>query len=103
MEVISVAESVLKSLRQPIFVSRVIDSQEVPAGEAVAYTDTIPERVGFTAHVTSMHIADTDNTAYGQVQIVWVQDGNRLNAHVINTGSANVAPAPRYEVLYIPT
>lgn len=97
------AESVIKSLRQPIFVSRVIDSKEVEAGASVEYTDAIPERVGFTAHVTSMHIANTSNVAYGQVQIVWVQDGNRLNAHVINTGSANVAPAPLYEVLYIPT
>lgn len=103
MEVISVAESVLKSLRQPIFVSRGIDSQEVPAGAAVVYTDTIPELVGYTAHVMSMHITDTSNISYGRVQIVWVQDGNRLNAHVINTGSANVAPAPLYEVLYIPT
>lgn len=97
------AESVLKSLRQPIFVSRGIDYQEVPAGEAVMYTDTIPELVGYTAHVMSMHITDTGNTAYRRVQIVWAQDGNRLNAHVINSGSDDVAPAPRYEVLYIPT
>lgn len=103
MEVISVAESVIKSLRQPIFVSRGIDSQEVPAGASVAYTDTIPEIVGFTAHVMSMHITDTSNASYGRVQIVWAQDGNRINAHVINAGSEDVAPAPRYEVLYIPT
>ena len=97
------AESVIKSLRQPIFVSRGIDSQDVPAGATVVYTDTIPELVGYTAHVMSMHITDTGNTAYGRVQIVWVQDGNRLNAHVINSGSDDVAPAPLYEVLYIPT
>lgn len=97
------AESVIKSLRQPIFVSRGIDSQEVPAGVTAVYTDTIPELVGYTAHVMSMHITDTGNISYGRVQIVWAQDGNRLNAHVINSGSADVAPAPLYEVLYIPT
>ena len=97
------AESVIKSLRQPISVSRGIDSQEVPAGASVVYTDTIPEIVGFTAHVLSMHITDTGNAAYGRVQIVWAQNGNRLNAHIINAGTDDVAPAPLYEVLYIPT
>lgn len=97
------AESVIKSLLQPIFVSRSIDSQEVPAGTSVAYTDTIPERVGYTAHVMSMHITDTTNINYGRVQIVWSQNGNRLNARVINSGTVGVTPVPLYEVLYIPT
>lgn len=87
----------------PLFRTYSIGSEQIAAGETRTITYTIPSIAGYTPRVMSVHIPDTSNVNYAKVFLVWNNAGTTINAHVFNTSTAQVAPSPYAECLYLPT
>lgn len=87
----------------PLFRTHSIGSEQIVAGATRTITYTIPSITGYTPRVMSVHIPDTSNVNYAKVFLVWNQSGTTINAHVFNTSTAQVAPSPYAECLYLPT
>lgn len=86
----------------PLFMTYSTGSEQIAAGATREISYTIPSIAGYTPYVTSVHITDTSIVNYAKVFLVWQQSGTTLSAHVFNTSTAQVAPAPRVECLYLP-
>lgn len=87
----------------PLFRTNTVASEAIAAGDTRTVEYSIPQIAGYTVHVASVHIPDTSNINYSKVFFVWNQTGNTLYMHIFNTATAQVAPAPRVECLYLPT
>lgn len=95
--------SLFDIIKFPIVRTVVAPSAQVQAGSTTAFTATIPEISGYTPYVVSGHITNTDVSSYAFTAVIWTQSGYTINAHVGYSGSSGyIAPAPRFEVLYIP-
>lgn len=91
------------SSHAPVFRTNTVPSEAIVAGDTRTVEYSIPQIEGYTVHVVSVHIPDTSNVNYSKVFFVWHQTGNTLYMHIFNTATAQVAPAPRVECIYLPT